>query len=125
MKRVGLNAGFTLVEIMIVVAVIGLLAALLMPSVMKARKRSQAVTILSEVRLMDAAIDQWALEKRIPENSLVATSEAATYLKGRGWHNTDLLGNSYMVGRVGSNSIRIAYETKEALHGAGIDWGTF
>jgi len=124
MKQVGHNAGFTLVEIMIVVAVVGLMAAMMLPSMLKARKRSQAISILSEARLMDAAIDEWILEKRKKEGLPVVTSEAATYLKGA-WRNTDLFGNSYLIGRVGSTNITIAPETKKALDGVGIDWGCF
>ncbi len=124
MKKVGNNAGFTLVEIMVVVTVIGLMAAMMLPGMMKARKRSQAISILSEARQMDAAIDEWILEKRQKEGSVVLTSEAATYLKGT-WRNTDLFGNSYVIGLVGTTNITIAPETKKALDGAGIDWGRF
>ena len=56
------KSGFTLVEIMIVVAIIGLLAALAVPSFVKARKQSQGRRIINDARQWDAAIDQWALE---------------------------------------------------------------
>lgn len=124
MRYVTRNKGFTLVEIMIVVTIIGMLAAMLVPSIAKARKKSFGVSIISEVRQMNAAIDQWALEKRKKEGALIVTSEAAQYMKGA-WHNKDLLGNSYLIGTVGFNDIKISPETKEALAGVGIDWGTF
>ena len=54
--------GVTWVEIMIVVAVIALLAAIAVPSFLRARKRSQALTVKSDLRLIDSAIDQYALE---------------------------------------------------------------
>src|SRR2546422_7038470 len=83
------KAAFTLVEIMIVVAIIGLLAALAIPGFVKARKQSQGRRIINDARQMDAAIDQWALEKGMKDNDTVVTSEAASYLKTT-WKNTDL-----------------------------------
>ncbi len=118
------KAAFTLVEIMIVVAIIGLLAALAIPGFVKARKQSQGRRILNDARQMDAAIDQWALEKGKKDGDAVVTSEAATYLKGE-WKDTDLLGNAYVISTVGSNQLKISAATKTALDGVGIDWGQF
>ena len=56
------HAGFTLVEIMIVVAIIALLAAIAVPGFLRARKRSQASKILNDLRMIDAAVDQYAIE---------------------------------------------------------------
>ncbi len=56
------RGGFTLVEIMIVVAIIALLAAIAVPGFLRARKRSQASRILNDLRLIDAAVDQYAIE---------------------------------------------------------------
>ena len=56
------RGGFTLVEIMIVVAIIALLAAIAVPGFLRARKRSQATTVLNNLRLIDAAKDQYAIE---------------------------------------------------------------
>jgi prepilin-type N-terminal cleavage/methylation domain-containing protein len=55
-------SGFTLVEIMIVVAIIALLAAIAVPGFLRARKRSQATTVLNNLRLIDSAKDQYAIE---------------------------------------------------------------
>src|SRR6185369_1221005 len=56
------NAGFTLVEIMLVVATIALLASIAMPSVFRARKRSQATRILEDLRMVDSAMQLYAME---------------------------------------------------------------
>ena len=54
--------GFTLVEIMIVVAIIALLASIAVPNFLRARKRSQATRILEDLRILDSAGDQYAIE---------------------------------------------------------------
>ena len=56
------RGGFTLVEIMIVVAIIALLAAIAVPNFLRARKRSQATRILEDLRIIDSATDQYAIE---------------------------------------------------------------
>lgn len=125
MKRLHRSkAAFTLVEIMIVVAIIGLLAALAVPGFVKARKQSQGRRILNDARQMDAAIDQWALENGKSDGDTVNTTQAATYLKGT-WKTTDLLGNTFTVSTVGTAQVAIASATKTALANVGIDWGAY
>ena len=76
------NKGFTLVEIMIVVAIIGLLAAIAIPNFVKARKSAQTNACVNNLRLMSGAIDQWALENKKADGSDVTMDDLKPYLKG-------------------------------------------
>src|SRR6266853_4094220 len=93
------RGGFTLVEIMIVVAIIALLAAIAVPNFLRARKRSQATRILEDLRMIDSAIDQYAIENNKASNDTVNWTAIQLYLKkGSSLYNSggvDLLGGSY------------------------------
>jgi prepilin-type N-terminal cleavage/methylation domain-containing protein len=92
------RAGFTLVEIMIVVAIIALLAAIAVPGFLRARKRSQASLVINDLRLIDAAVDQYAIENNKSSGDLVDITDWTKYLKnGTNLYVTgqDILGNSY------------------------------
>jgi prepilin-type N-terminal cleavage/methylation domain-containing protein len=92
------RGGFTLVEIMIVVAIIALLAAIAVPNFLRARKRSQATRILEDLRMIDSAIDQYAIENNKKEGDSVSSDAVKGYLKkGSALYNTmkDVLGTSY------------------------------
>ena len=73
--------GFTLVEIMIVVAIIALLSAIAVPGFMRARKRSQATRILNDLRHIDSAVDQYALENNRIAGFTVPVADWTRYLK--------------------------------------------
>ena len=75
------RGGFTLVEIMIVVAIIALLAAIAVPGFLRARKRSQASRILNDLRMIDAAADQYAIETNRSTGNAVNTADWTNYLK--------------------------------------------
>jgi prepilin-type N-terminal cleavage/methylation domain-containing protein len=75
------RGGFTLVEIMIVVAIIALLAAIAVPGFLRARKRSQATRILNDLRLIDSACDQYAIETNRKTGDTVGVADWTTYLK--------------------------------------------
>jgi prepilin-type N-terminal cleavage/methylation domain-containing protein len=75
------HAGFTLVEIMIVVAIIALLAAIAVPGFLRARKRSQASKILNDLRMIDSAVDQYAIETNRKTGDSVPSTEWVKYVK--------------------------------------------
>jgi prepilin-type N-terminal cleavage/methylation domain-containing protein len=84
-KHTAKKQGFTLVEIMIVVAIIGLLAAIAIPNFVKARTTSQQNACINNLRLVDAAKQQWALEqkKQTTDSPSAGATELQPYL-GRG-----------------------------------------
>ena len=90
--------GFTLVEIMIVVAIIALLAAIAVPNFLRARKRSQATRILEDLRLLDSASDQYAIETNKITGMHPVLGDLKNYIKtGTTLYSTgnDLFGDSY------------------------------
>ena len=101
------RGGFTLVEIMIVVAIIALLAAIAVPNFLRARKRSQATRILEDLRIIDSAIDQYAIEANKSGGATVNWTDIQAYVKkGSIIYNsggTDLLGTAF--GSAGTFSV--------------------
>ena len=78
------KAGFTLVEIMIVVAIIGLLAAIAIPNFVKARTTAQKNACIANLKQIDGAIQQWALEqkKNTTDTYVFTDTTVLQYLKG-------------------------------------------
>ena len=79
--RTSRKSGFTLVEIMIVVAIIGLLAAIAIPNFIRARTTSQKNACINNLRQIDGAVQQWALENKKDSTAKVAYTDISPYLK--------------------------------------------
>ena len=74
------RSGFTLVEILIVVAIIGLLAAVAIPNFIRARETAQADTCIGNLRQLDGAVQQWSLENNQTPTSAVDLDDIKPYM---------------------------------------------
>lgn len=79
--RTSMQGGFTLVEIMIVVAIIGMLASMAIPNYVKTRATSQKTACINNLRQIDGAIQQYALENKKAPTDPVTETDVTPYLK--------------------------------------------
>jgi prepilin-type N-terminal cleavage/methylation domain-containing protein len=125
------NIAFTLVEIMVVVAVIGLLAAIAAQSSLRARMRAQATLVLDEARQLDGAKDSYAVENNKDGAFSPTFTDLTPYLKAGSKlasnSGNDSMGNAFTIGVV-SARLQVSAITKDALSvttGGDSYWGPY
>lgn len=78
------KSGFTLVEMMIVVAIVGMLAGISIPSMMRSRNEAQKNACLSNLREIDGAKQQWGMDNSKGSSETPAESDVQPYLARNG-----------------------------------------
>jgi prepilin-type N-terminal cleavage/methylation domain-containing protein len=116
-KQYRWRGGFTLLEIMIVVAVIALLAAIAVPNFLRARLRSQATACKQDLRMLDQAIQQYAAENNKRPTDAVAFVNLKAYIKENSplyyGNGVDTLGNAFTFNTI-ADGVRVPDATKQA-----------
>jgi type IV pilus assembly protein PilA len=98
--RATYKSGFTLVEIMIVVVIIGLLAAMAIPAFQRARESSQNTRFANDIRVFAAAMETFTMENGVyPEdsNSGVIPTGMGSYIRAEQWNDGPSIGGSWDV----------------------------
>lgn len=75
------RSGFTLIEIMIVVAIIGMLAAIAIPNIAQARGKAHQTACINNLQQIEGAMQRWSLEMQKDEGQVVTYSDIQSYMK--------------------------------------------
>lgn len=100
-----MKKGFTLVEIMIVVAIIGLLAAIAIPNFIKARETSQTNACIENLRQIDSAKQQWAIEEKKTSTDTPTSGDLDDYIKGGYASLACPASGTYTIGDMSTNPV--------------------
>lgn len=101
MNRNKKNKGFTLVEIMIVVMIIGILLAIAVPNFIRARETSRARTCVGNLKQIDSGKEQYAMENRLAQGAAVAEANLVPdYIKR---FPACPSGGTYTIGNIGTD----------------------
>src|SRR3954462_605382 len=104
MKNRNTKKGFTLVEIMIVVLIIGILMAIAVPNFIRARETSRRNSCIANLKQIDSAKEQWAMDNKAASGAAVQMSDiAGVYMKGAAAGPSCPSGGAYTVNAVGTN----------------------
>lgn len=95
------RTGFTLVEIMVVVMIIGILSAIAFPGFQKARDATQENTCINNMRQIEAAKDQYATEQGLAFGQAVGGIES--YIRGNAVPTCPVGDTTYILNAVGSD----------------------
>lgn len=94
--------GFTLVEIMIVVAIIGLLAAIAVPNFVRARESARSSACINNLRLIDASKEQYALENNVAHGAATTSDNLTPYLKAGTFPQCPATSAAYTTNTIGA-----------------------
>jgi prepilin-type N-terminal cleavage/methylation domain-containing protein len=101
MNRIKRSRGFTLVEIMIVVLIIGILMAIAVPNFIRARESSRTSACIANLKQIDSAKEQFAMDAKLAQGGAVQLSDLyPTYMKSS---PSCPAGGTYTVNTVGTN----------------------
>lgn len=108
--------GFTLVEIMIVVAIIGLLAAIAIPNFIQARTKAQTNACIANLKQVQGAISLWALDAGKADADTVAMTDlVTTYIKATPYCPLDTAKAGYTLATVAAAPVCPSDPTNHAL----------
>ena len=119
------KGGFTLIEIMLVCAILALLCAISVPEFLKARRRSQAVVTVQEFKKVQDAIDQWAIEWGKADSDTVGWNDIKEYVKSQtplyNRNGNDFIGHPFVFSSVASG-VKVDEITRVYFSGVNVDF---